>query len=1185
MFCTKYILTLYQALLADLLLAGEIDLSEVNSVSNDVLVNALWNLMDDALTATETSSVDISQVLKNTLTELDYSGFNSYLDNTAFTTILDLLWTAAGNCDYTDIDEDGVLDTLIYDGTALENFVKELGTDLAANCLDADEVEDGLSATLNIKIANAKENNTKYYKEYDALVLDPSATGLTQMIGFKTNLSTAVTTAGSGAIVVLTDDYEGSINTSNTLYLDLNGHTITGDVSGENITVIDSSLGDTGSITGESDYEKNTLYSVDPVEDESSGEITGYNVYLNPDDLLEGGFDAKEIAVTLAFDLLLNSYMNALMTVTDGENNTYDIYAVKLEDLVGMLAEGTTSLSELANELLDCVTLTDDNQSSTVGISGLLTSILTDFTDFETLYTNANDGNALASYSVDTAYWNLDVVLTEGDDGEYLTANVASVSNETKTTEISVYLENPTDEETGELISEKREEVVKLLKSLSEVATVSEQSIVISEAEISSGKTLSLTGSASMDVYLDLDDDDNYALVTAILLANATSEDVQSGLISAIEGYYDGDSDAMTAVKDAVNNASVNDLVSALKAVGYSTDLEDLITGLDLSIDSTDVAELYDSYKILFAAMKNVLNLANVTGSASLLSTYYNEEADTTESHQYTLLLQDRELRGSPTVSGITADYTLTVNSELTMDLFNLTEEEEEEYAIVVTSASGEPLYNGDNLVDAFKKANASSGSTVTIYGAVSMTDDIEVSENTKVTLTVESGGSLTQGSYKFTLLSGATLTSNKSNLKVSSSVSDKKVNTTMTTSGSNTVYSLGYYDVVVYSSSGSVLWAGDSLSTAFSKATSGSTVTVYGDVSMTGNIAVSKKVTLKVAGSGSLTQGSYKFTLSSGATLTSNKKMTVASSASDMKVNTTTSGSNTVYSLGYYDVVVYSSSGSVLYAGSSLSTAFSKATSGSTVTVYGDVSMTGNIAVSKKVTLKVAGSGSLTQGSYHFILSPSSASKISAVSLTSNVTLKNTATAMNYTTVKSSNGKYYLTAVSPSYSGTSATVTTGSSIKAEYVVTGSTESENYIYLDVDPNGITADQFKAAVSHSAVSGTYSSSTLTSVDVTEDKGLVYTGAKATFTASNSVSSNTATITYTVIIMGDTNCNGWTDSGDATLMMQHYQGIRSLTGVAYLAVDMNWNGSLDSGDATRNQVKYQTWNLGTYVSQIP
>ena len=172
----------------------------------------------------------------------------------------------------------------------------------------------------------------------------------------------------------------------------------------------------------------------------------------------------------------------------------------------------------------------------------------------------------------------------------------------------------------------------------------------------------------------------------------------------------------------------------------------------------------------------------------------------------------------------------------------------------------------------------------------------------------------------------------------------------------------------------------------------------------------------------------------------------------------------------------------------------------------------------------------------------------------------------------------YALTPLAPEVKaptqGTSATVKGGAV----------NEESHEIILDVlDPisltdksasgRGITVEALLAYLNFEAENATLiTSRVLVNGNELAAGALVPTGATVEVTASNPVSDETATVTYTVVILGDINCNGMVDSGDAVLMMRHYFQIITLTGARLSAADTNRNGEVDAGDAVKNSVKY-------------
>ena len=145
--------------------------------------------------------------------------------------------------------------------------------------------------------------------------------------------------------------------------------------------------------------------------------------------------------------------------------------------------------------------------------------------------------------------------------------------------------------------------------------------------------------------------------------------------------------------------------------------------------------------------------------------------------------------------------------------------------------------------------------------------------------------------------------------------------------------------------------------------------------------------------------------------------------------------------------------------------------------------------------------------------------------------------------------------------------------------------ANKYIYLDTNPNGLSAATFKSLVTFATTNADTVTYEIKNNGSTLGTGaLVPTGAKVTVTASNA-SGGSATVTYTVIILGDTNCNGRIESADATRIALHYAGVKTMTGDAFLAADANRNGKTESGDAVKIAVKYAyAWNDKSYASSL-
>ena len=142
------------------------------------------------------------------------------------------------------------------------------------------------------------------------------------------------------------------------------------------------------------------------------------------------------------------------------------------------------------------------------------------------------------------------------------------------------------------------------------------------------------------------------------------------------------------------------------------------------------------------------------------------------------------------------------------------------------------------------------------------------------------------------------------------------------------------------------------------------------------------------------------------------------------------------------------------------------------------------------------------------------------------------------------------------------------------YTIVEQCEDKGDLYLDVRPEGINAAQLQTAL-RKILNKSDATVTVEAGGLT-DKGLVRNGATV------KVASGSDLCRYTIIIVGDTNCNGRTDSGDAVLMRRHFMNFEKLTGAALKAADVNKNRRIDSGDASKNRLKFMSKDWNGYKS---
>lgn len=346
--------------------------------------------------------------------------------------------------------------------------------------------------------------------------------------------------------------------------------------------------------------------------------------------------------------------------------------------------------------------------------------------------------------------------------------------------------------------------------------------------------------------------------------------------------------------------------------------------------------------------------------------------------------------------------------------------------------------------------------------------------------------------------------------------------------------------------------FAADQLTEAVAKVNeAGGTLRFNDAVTMAADETITKNVAVK--NGSKLNQGGYAFLLDGiGSKLTSDAALTVksANGAFHLVTDNTTAGTY-IYTLAAY-AIQYTQNGKTVY-GDDLAAAMAAADKNTTVTVLHNLSLTADIKLgSKKHTLM--GMDKVRMGGHQFVFDKSgSVLVVENGTVTAGDCAVDSALGSSYSLVSSVGTT--MTTYSLKRSGSSGGGGGGGSY------TGS-----YIYLDVQPTGINAKQLQTAVRKYFND---SSAEVTIYSGLTASGLVANGASIYVSGSRAGS-------YTVIIMGDTNCNGKTDSGDAVKMRNHYFGTATLSGVALEAADMNRNGKVDAGDAVKNRVKYQNWS---------
>ncbi len=1265
----------WKGVLSALLVTGMADLDNIKDIDTRAVVQYLVGKLDDLLMD---GTVDLN-TLGNTLIKMGvsadtvskltakndtYKKVQKYLqfllDDTK------VAWNSAASQGDTyrvtaSVDAYTILDELnIEAGTKdlLKSFIKN----------------ETVTAEASVKVKNVQES------DYAAIVVGSGG------ISFLTDLNTTI--ENNTSLVVLLKDCGGTLLINGKyVYVDLRGHTFSGDIIGTeqykvNNFVVDSILNTNGGGTVTGKVQNMVLAGGSYKESKLTGceirngytmenglvsnqyytiAVNGSNINVTLKATAQSLRDADKYTVAalagdLASDLLLNYYSTAQKVTVDG----HTLYNAAIEDITTLFQNGKFHVSNaVGNDLLDDVLgYTGEGVADNYdGINYLIGSLLDTLLDFQNLADSIGSSNAAVSYSLATTAW--DVTVDKAESGDYLAIGVtgSTDSGKTKRQTLNVFLNSDSEKN-----NEQLKNALEQLAGIIEVDTADEPSLSLDRITLPQelgGKTVQAKLSGSGHVTVKISDKPVYAALMAITVANSlpAGDSLRAELKNAVETFYDNNDAA--ALKTAMEKVTCAQVFAALKTVGLRTNFLQMAISVGFGTNSKTykaISESYDSltaYRGGMAAAGWLLKQLNINGNGATLAGFQTEFGI----YEYE---PDKTFNKTATVSGdwkVNGVVSLE-NAKLTLELFA------EEGAIVVIDKDGKHTnFAANQLTAAVAKVNEAGG-TLRFNDAVTMAADETITKD----VVVVNGSKLDQGSYVF-LLDGvdSKLTSDAA-LTVKSADGAFRLVTDNTTAGKY-IYTLEAYKIR-YVKGGNAAYD-DRLAVAVTNADADTTITVLEDVTARGEIEVSKSLT--IAGAGKIAgDPTFKLTGAAGTVLTADAALTVISGDETVHyVNAVSDGAEYTYTLTAWEVVLEKADGSKT-GYHDLASAMTDAVDGDTITVNSSVKMTGDISINSAKTLTIKGAGLIDQNGHAFNLGHKDAKLVAdANSLTVKVTMAGGYTLNKVTqngmttysliaptvweiTLEKADGSkvgYHDLAAAAADAETGDTVIVNSSVKmtsnisissaktltikgaglidqnghafelghksaklvadsdslfVKVTVAGSYEvgevsqgeltayivkakssdddndhggggggggyTGNYIYLDVQPSGINAKQLQTAVRK------YFGDS--SAEVTVNSGLTASGLVANG-ASIYVSGSRAG-SYTVIIMGDINCNGKTDSGDAVKMRNHYFGTAQLSGAALEAADMNRNGKVDSGDAVKNRVKYQNW--GGYSSTL-
>lgn len=268
---------------------------------------------------------------------------------------------------------------------------------------------------------------------------------------------------------------------------------------------------------------------------------------------------------------------------------------------------------------------------------------------------------------------------------------------------------------------------------------------------------------------------------------------------------------------------------------------------------------------------------------------------------------------------------------------------------------------------------------------------------------------------------------------------------------------------------------------------------------------------------------------------------------------------------------------GEVLYVGNDLQEAFLKAERGCSVSIGRNITVTESVILdaeimlsgfsrvkgwSRDIQIKLTGHG--------------------AIYTDTKIRTTYIGTVYSYSMVEMTeeNGGYiyYLVSQAPSLEGKVPVVSANQSVLGSRV----DAEAGVIFIDGAASGITTDSLAQAVTMEAENAEGVDATFQNTVTVNGRNCVTNGTTMVLTAANYDFETKISKTYRLIVLGDLNGNGRSDSADASIIMRHLSGAQVLTGDDLLIADVDGDGQVTEADAFRICKKYV--RSGSYSSAL-
>lgn len=600
----------YQAILAGLLATGYVELDDIENVKLHEFIDYLVYQFEEAVINSKVSA----DTYQNTINELGSSkSIDEYKDD--LNKALDWIRKLYPHVTIGNSSEKTA--SAIASGHS-DDLIKALNLQAP---YDAMIKKEAITAEGTLTITNIGTS-------YEAAYFDNSKTGLDK-VGFTKDLVGLAPTLGENAAVVLVGDVDGDVVLNNAVFMDLNGFSISGKLTSNaqgTVKVFNSSFMNDGGAGSASGNLKITggAYGNDVNSLVAGGYSAVYDgsKYVVESDLytakmvngklvieLETDFidparetELKYLGADLALQLALNFY-----TASDMSIDGFGIYDVEFKNVIETL-KGLDNKTDIANELLDLIVYGD----KTTGLSGFANKVIKDLTQFANIATAVENNSPVATYTVTSNPWNVN--LTYIENGDYLSAELVGNSSIADTLTVEIRIK-------GDASEPDNQKLVALLKELDNVVEDVTAEVVLSDVDYNNGVDADYTGTGNLVInFAEAEGGYRYTTIMGMILSYGNPQN--TALKAAVQDYItNGNVADLIAQVDNLTAKEVFTAIKSIRGVDYKT-IKSGFTGLD-----AEVAALNNVYHEVLQGMSAVLNKLDVTGDNRQMKLFGKDEA------------------------------------------------------------------------------------------------------------------------------------------------------------------------------------------------------------------------------------------------------------------------------------------------------------------------------------------------------------------------------------------------------------------------------------------------------------------------------------------------------------------------------------------------------------------------------